>query len=252
MNDNDIAAMLPQLVDPATARQATTFIRQTVGLDDLRMLAISWQASQLTLAEYRRRGIPDTVFVDTMECFTRFSNEHRISYGTYGFDRDSWTWRQLSLRLFRLGQLEFEYPCTAEDSFLPGDGKQINIHIASNASIAPEACADSLRRAKTFTERFFPEYADAPYACDSWLLSPELAKLLPDASNIIRFQRMFDIVAVHPEDSHWREWVFQRNPAPVAELPEHTSLQRAIKRHLLQGGYIGAAVGRLKPCGDEA
>ena len=79
-----------------------------------------------TYEVYRRMGIPDRIFVDTMKCFRRFIGEHRVSYGVYGFDRDFWTPRQISMLLFRFGELEYE--------MVDENGKQwISIHIPSDA-----------------------------------------------------------------------------------------------------------------------
>lgn len=263
---SEIRAMLPGLIDPATAKETTARIKAALDAapggdpDGTLMLTVSVEAVVLAHAEYRRRGIPDEVFVSTMGCFPRFVAEHEASYGQYGFDREWWTWRQLSLRLFRLGELEFEYADRPDDLFLAkyadaaaetGSAKsdvsrQINIHIPSDAKLTPEACAESLRRARAFTERYFPDWSDAPMTCESWLLSPVLPDLLPADSNIVRFQSMFDVIGVESESEAWREWIFRRNPAPVAELPEDTSLQRAVKSHLLNGGAIGSGVGVLR------
>lgn len=258
---SEIRAMLPGLIDPATAKGTTARIKAALDAapggdpDGTLMLTVSVEAVVLAHAEYRRHGIPDEVFVATMGCFPRFVAEHEASYGHYGFDREWWTWRQLSLRLFRLGELEFEYADRPEDLFLAkyagiengsSVSRQINIHIPSDAKLTPEACAESLRQARAFTERYFPDWSDAPMTCESWLLSPALPRLLPADSNIVRFQRMFDIIGVEPESEAWREWVFRRNPAPIAELPEDTSLRRAVKSHLLNGGAIGSGVGVLR------
>ena len=66
----------------------------------------------LTAVRNRSRGqwnrIPENIYIDTMKCFTRFVGEHFASYGYYGFDRGFWTTRQITARLFRIGQLEYE------------------------------------------------------------------------------------------------------------------------------------------------
>lgn len=261
---SDIRRMLPGLIDPATAKETSVRIKAALDAapggdpDGTLMLTVSVEAVVLAHAEYRRRGIPDEVFVATMECFPRYVGEHEASYGTLGFDREWWTWRQLSLRLFRLGELEFEYADRAEDMFLAKHadagsdvpntpiGRQINLHIPSDAKLTPEACVESVRRAREFTMQYFPDWSDAPIACESWLLSPALPDLLPESSNIVRFQRMFDLVETNPQAQDWREWVFRRNPASISDLPEDTSLQRALKAHLLAGGTVGTGTGVLR------
>lgn len=256
----NIQKLLPRLIDPATAEKTVGDLKAAVepDPDGLKMLACMGQAVVLAHREYRRRGISDDVFVDTMACFPRFVHEHMVSYGRYGFDREWWTWRQLSLRLFRLGELEFELvdyraDLPHEDGAGAGsipasvDTRGINIHIPSDARLTRENCLTSLRLCRDFLTEHFPDWASLPYACESWLLSPALPSLLPPESNIIRFQNMFDLTFTRPEAEDWREWVFRRNSAPIPDLPETTSLQRAIKSHLAAGGTIGVGHARLKP-----
>ena len=205
-------------------------------------------AAKHTAADYRRRGIPADVFDATMACFPRFISEHRVSYGRYGFDRDFWTYRQLGSTLFRIGELEYELVDTAVDTSpfaCVGLPRVIAIHIPSDARLTPALCDDSIIRARAFLTRFFPDWTGLPFVCESWLLSPALEQLLPAESRIIAFQRRFDILTTDDAAPDWREWVYQRSDAPIADLPEGTSLQRAMKRHLLAGGTIGTGTGTL-------
>lgn len=199
-------------------------------------------AGTYTRDEYERLDINDSVFHSTMGAFSRFVNEHQASYKRYGFDRDFWTWRQTSLRLFRLGELEYEL--TGERSH--ADELRIQMHIPSDARLTPLQCDASLSMAHEFVSEHFPAWRNAPVHCESWMLSPALSTMLPRESNLIRFQNRFRIERVDEQAQDWREWVFQRNDAPIADLPEHTSLQRAMKRHLLSGGTVGVGFGVLR------
>ncbi|KFI53723.1 acyltransferase domain-containing protein [Bifidobacterium biavatii] len=247
--DDDLSALEPHvqnMTDPKIRRSAWTTLRQMIGSDPhgWKMLrAMLYAAGAYTLPVYRQRGITDDVFDATMACFSRFVGEHRVSYGEYGFDRDFWTIRQLSGRLYRLGQLEFEI-ADRQDS-PTGALRSVCIHIPSDALLTPEYCDESFDLARKFIGRHFPEWENAPYECESWLLSPTLPMLLPADSNILKFQRRFVLVGTDMDAPDWREWVYQRSDKPVAELPERTSLQRAMKRHLMQGGKVGVGTGRL-------
>ena len=42
------------------------------------------------------------------------------------------------------------------------------------------------------------------------------------------------------------DWLFHTKSTDYAKLPENTSLQRNVKKHLLSGGVIRNAFGRLK------
>lgn len=238
------------LADPQRCRASWTALKRTLGNDPDGWYMLYWMlfaAGRYTCPEYCRIGIPDGVFDATMACFTRFIDEHRVSYGRYGFDRDFWTYRELSVRLFRLGELEFELAYDRQDvADVAGTPRVINMHIPSDARLDPDHCGQSIARSRSFFARFFPDWAGLPYMCGSWLLSPALKRLLPENSHILAFQRRFDILSTNPDAPDWREWVFQRCPASLADLPERTSLQRNMKQFLLSGGKVGTGTGRLR------
>lgn len=188
---------------------------------------------------YGERGIPDTVFFGTMGCFTRFIEECRVKTGTRAFDREWWTARQVSGRLFRIGELEYEMKQTE-------DGNQISIHIPSDAVLSREKCDASMEEAKAFFSGYFPEYREKDYVCHSWLLGPELKELLPPGSRILEFQDRFRILEVDYRDDGYVEWVFKRNDACIRDFPEDTLLQRNMKRYLLAGGKVGSGFGVVK------
>ena len=94
--------------------------------------------------------------------------------------------------------------------------------------------------------RIFPEYADKPVYCHSWLLSPLLKDMLPPTSNILRFQEMFDIAPDEKPSNDVLLWVFKNPKLPKEDLPEDSSLQRKLKRFLLAGNQFLAGKGYLR------
>ena len=243
-----LEGMLTMFLNRAKAGPALVKLRDLVqpDRDGFGILCCMLRAALYTRSKYEQLGIGQDIFKATMECFPRFVREHHASYGRYGFDRDFWTIRQLSLRLFRIGELEFELADQPDDLPSSASGPRvINVHIPSDARLEQERCIHSWKCASRFIQKFFPDWVGLPVMCSSWLLSPALGELLPDTSHILQFQQLFDIVETDPMADDWREWVFQRNQAPIGELPEHTSLQRNMKAYLLKGGQIGVGVGVL-------
>lgn len=200
----------------------------------LKRLTISLNCALETWKQYQKLGLTEEIFVATMGCFPRFVGEHLESFGCYGFDREWWTVRQLSGRLFRIGELEYEL---VEDA--------VDLHIPSDANLKPEALRASWEAARGWIAKCFPEYAGKPMKCESWLLSPTLAELLPPDSRILEFQRSFDLTGAEPGEE-FRLWVFKNRDIPNEDLPEHTSLQRNLKRFLLNGGTFLEGQGVLK------
>ena len=201
----------------------------------------------LTAVKNKEEGpweaIPQEIWIDTMKCFTRFVNEHYRSLGYYGFDRAFWTTRQIGARLFRIGQLEYEL-------WEENGQRAIRVHIPSDTKMDMALLDESIEQAREFLKTHFPDWAQVPMECESWLLSPALIPMLPASSHILRFQRAFDITSVDPEPMDVLEWVFrlteaQQKTTPLEDLAEDTSLQRSLKAFLLSGGKVGVAKGKL-------
>ena len=205
--------------------------------DGFKMLTLMLHTAVERKSAYDEKGIPEEIYIASMSCFTRFVNEHLVSYGRYGFDRGFWTVRQLSLTLFRLGQLEYEIKVHEGQ-------KMISIHIPSDSKLEQKLLRQSYITAKTFFAKYFPDYADVPYSCHSWLLSPNLKEILPGTSRIRYFQDQFIILGTAPGNDY-RKWVFQRSDASVENLPQRTALQKNLKAFLLKGGIFHIGMGRL-------
>jgi len=225
---------IPECAEEAYKELAVWCKPQNHGFD---ILAYELLAALNTFQKYRDKGIDDNIYFHTMTCFTRFVGEHKASFGYYGFDRAWWTYRQLSMVLFRIGELEYEFA---------DNGQPTHLHIPSNANIELSACRKSLAGFRAFAEKHYPAKADLPIIMSSWLLSPALDKVLPADSKIIQFKNCFELVSWDKDNTQFMQWIYGREDIPCHELPVKTSLQRTVKEHLAQGGKIGSARGVLK------
>lgn len=232
---------IQNLTSPCLWESSQKYLKESLAPDQngFKMLSYMLSAASYSYEEYQENGIPQQIFVDTMKCFTRFIEEHKESYGIYGFDRDFWTGRQLSLQLFRLGELEFE-------TVIENNKKMVSIHIPSDAILTEEHCKNSLEMAADFFENYKPDYMNVPYVCHSWLLSPALRDLLPESSNIIKFQNLFTITETDKSSTDFLMWIFKKEGIPMENLPEDTTLQRNVKKYLMSGGQIGEGSGYIK------
>lgn len=228
--------LINQLTNKDQYKTAYEWLKEFDGFVQLKVMLM---ASITTKKQYELLGIEHHIFVDTFKCFSRFINEHKISYGEYGFDRGFWVGRQLSCLIFRLGELEYELS-TLEDQ------PAISLHIPSDCNLSPSKLDESFSLAKTFFSKIFKEYSNVPYFCYCWLLSPNLKLVLPATSKIILFQNRFDIVKLNEDGTSYIQWVFKNKNLSPQDFPEDTSLQINIKRHVLNGGKIGEALGILK------
>lgn len=229
-------ALYRRVCDPEDWERVVKDLQAALGEDKngYRMLSVMLTLALRAREKYRERGIPESIFLDTMAFAARFVKAHKEAHGDYAFTWGWWFVRQLSLREFRLGSLEYE---------LTEEG--ISIHIPSDARLDEGAVRESLARCQSFLREFFPDYADAEFFCDSWMLSPVLKGLLPQSSNILFFQSLFERDS-SLESRALLEWVYPGFCGEDKDLPENTSLQRSLKAYLLSGGKLDWTKGHIK------
>lgn len=232
---------LELLMDEAHWTEGLAQIKEALGEDPdgMKRLCSMLRCAMRIKARCDRLGISEEIYLDTMGAFSRFVREHMESYGRYGFDRGFWTTRQVSARLFRIGQLEYELTTREGEDI-------ISLHIPTDANLRPEVLLPSIKEGLAEFFRLFPNYADKKVFCHSWLLSPMLRDFLPEGSNILRFQELFDITPDQVPSNDVKLWVFKNPKLPVTQYPENTSLQRKLKRFFLDGGQFLEGRGYLR------
>jgi hypothetical protein len=136
---------------------------------------------------------------------------------------------------------------------IPADSKVLldaestvaNIHIPSGGKLSCDDCWQSLHDAKTFFQKYFPEIPIHAFCTATWLLDPELTKVLPH-SNIAEFGRLFHSLAlINGNDRQLRERVF--GDAEWEQCKAENSLQRAILNHHTNGGEFRSTAGFILP-----
>lgn len=237
----EVYPCLGLLMREETWAQGLEQLKEALGEDPggMKRLCSMLRCALEARAEYDRLGISEEIYVDTMAAFSRFVREHRESYGCYGFDRGSWTPRQVSAKLFRIGQMEYELTTLEGEPI-------VSLHIPTDVDLRPEVLRPSLREGLETLYRLFPEYAGKKVYCRSWLMSPLLRDFLAPGSNILRFQEMFDMLPETPTGNDVKLWVFKNPRLPAEEFPENTSLQRKLKRFFLDGGQFPEGKGYLR------
>ncbi|MET8243584.1 acyltransferase domain-containing protein [Streptomyces sp. NPDC005202] len=206
-----------------------------------------------TRAYHRERGIPADVSRRTLADFGRNMAAHRRRYGSTGVKAAQWLVHHFRGELYQLGRLQFERArvqertapllATAGLDVAPG-ARCLNLHVPDFLGpLSPGACDRSVKLARDFFARHFPEERYEAALCHSWLLDPQLRRYLPGESNIVRFQERFRVAReeTEPADTEPVRFVFGDPDLPVENLPRRTSVERAVGDHLRAGGhwYIG-------------
>lgn len=211
-------------------------------------------------------GIPAEVTDETVAALGPAMAAYREAHGEPGLDIGWFQWMRFSGFLFQVGRLTvtpYKLCTTPEAGPLfwldPHDAKKrgpgfrkgdpaLGLHIPSDTPLSPSACDESLARMRPTFGRRYPGEPLRVATCTSWLLDDRLAEYLPAESNIVSFQRRFELVpGVRPDDGEIARFAFGRAlPADLDELPQDTTLRRAVVAHLRAGGHWGLRTGWLE------
>lgn len=191
------------------------------------------------------RGISEEVTWDTLGDLGVQVGTFIDRHGRPGFDGAMWVWPHFRGTYFRLGRLQFEATTATFASGASANGARfsagdpvVGVHIPPVGPLTPTSCEEAFERAGTFFARHFPEHPYRAATCTSWLLDEQLADYLPDTSNIVAFQRRFDVVGDRRNgDEDILRFAFGYLPASLDDLPQRTAVERAVVRHLKDGGH---------------
>lgn len=198
------------------------------------------------LPEVRRyhadRRIGDEISWESLATLGDLMRVHRSATGLGGVGLFGFGWTAV-LRFrgadYQLGKLGFNRgiislsngPC----------GHALSVHITRGPPLDPAACDRSFDLAREFFPRHFPEEPVTFFTCSSWLMDPQLAEYLPESSNLVRFQRRFNLVPARPEqppgDERIEEYVFGQPYESLDDYPQDTTLRRAYVTHRRAGRH---------------
>ena len=143
------------------------------------------------------------------------------------------------MKIFRLGRLQFAFEECEYDAPQLGLRKGdpvIGVHIPADGAMTPEACDESFALAREFFAKYYPDYAYRGFTSHTWLLDPELKKLLNENTNIIRFQERFVNIENDDSDAILR-YVFKWNTTGrnLKYAPVLSKFAESVKRAYMDG-----------------
>ena len=205
---------------------------------------LAWLKAYLLLtpaviAWHREQGIPDEVMRDTLADVGRHVAISRRVTGEFSLQTWRWLTHHFTVRIFALGRLQFALQRTAatvDGAFAAGDWV-LAVHIPESGPLLPALVDESLRAAKDFFPRHFPDRPVSIVTCDSWMLDPYLLEKASPTSNVGAFIRRFTAFGDRT-DGHTDALYFvfrTRDLDRLGELPRTTSLQRAVLERLDRG-----------------
>lgn len=197
---------------------------------------------------WRERGLPDDVRAATAGEIRRQVDKTLRITGRVGFDDYPWVeivWRGGFAQIGRL-----QYELIRDDA---ADEWLANVHIPAEGPLRMEEVRESLGRARGVLDVAFPELGPIRRAvCDSWLLDPQLADLLP-GSNIPAFGALWQLESSVPCDGEGLYFAFDlprgqgdRLAEILPTLKPMSRLQAALIELWGGGGHLYQCLGRLE------
>jgi len=213
---------------------------------------------------HQTQGVPDDISMDTLADLGRHTRLYRQRNGRTGLDTQWWISLAFRGGLFGIGRLQyapyhlltgpagplFWYDDATAASRGPGFRRGdpvVGLHIPDSGPLTPSVCVDSFARARAFFREHVPGYADGVVTCTSWLLDEQLQQYLEPDSNIVQFQRRFELVpGTRDSDASAFHFVFGRTPDALDQLQPQTRLEQAIVEHVKTGGHWRLRTGWLR------
>lgn len=200
-------------------------------------------------------GFPREVVERSFDVLARHCATHLRKWGVIGVDAGWWMLPVLRGELVQVGSLQYHRVNLGVGSLSPspwysaqesaelgvgfrhGD-PSIGLHIPQRTDFAPRDLDRSIAEARELLGEVWPVGQRRLATCQTWMLDDRLGQYLAPTSNIVAFQSRFTLLARWQEDDEdVLEFVFRRPNTGLDDLPQTTSLERAVVRVLREGQH---------------
>lgn len=176
----------------------------------------------------------------------------RKKYNIDGIRFSEMIWGSFFIKgnLIQIGRLQYEIGVKnfdKLDKYFKEKHKYIYIHIPRDKDLNEKDIDDSLNNVHNYIKKYYPELKKdkLAYYTQSWLLSPEVKDILPNDSNIVKFQNKFNIVKYEENINDFLDFVFNEPFENVNynNLQETTTLQKGLKQMIIDKKTLHLGLG---------
>ena len=226
-----------------TCEQIVERIALNTGVDRNAIVAVVLivAVEQLKKA-YADRGVPEEIMWDTLVDIKCKLTERHDLHGQWGVAAVGWYTRVYTLRIIKLGRLEFEpigYKWDTPYCGIQKGDPVINVHIPSTGPMLIGDVLDSFKRAYLF----FGYTNPMPVAVASWMMYPPVCEeVIKPGSNLRKFYELFDLVEQYEDPQNknfWRIFNMPYSEDVLDKVPLDTSLQRDLHAFMMSGRHMG-------------
>ena len=117
--------------------------------------------------------------------------------------------------------------------------KVISVHIPSHAPLDVELSEKSYEMARQIFRKCYPEFDFKGFYCFSWMMDKRLKQIMGRDTNVTLFADKYLVFPTKDSGEDIYSFLFRLpKVVPACELPQKTSMQRAVKEYLMQGNII--------------
>ena len=206
--------------------------------------------------EYKSLGVPEDIIAETFRDVSLRAKIYETKTGKPGISKEDAIWFRhiMNCKIFKIGVLQFqlfemiyldeeflgdpymEFSKEQKEKLPPG-AHVINCHIQCGASLSTEKIKASFSDAQALFKKIYPETKFKAFLCYSWLLYPDMIKLLPEDSKIKTFSKNFEIVSKVSDNEQAFENLFGKAYKYPPRLKNPTSLQKMAKENPKAFGF---------------
>ena len=153
--------------------------------------------------KYEEKSIPLRYLFDNLQDIPRWLETWSNIKGELYLGELTWLRWHFKPALFKIGRLQYFMYTSFDD--VPGknikNGDNIlAMHIPADGPLLEEKCIESIKEAKSFFAKYYPEFKYNHITCHSWLLGDTVDLLMKKDSNIVKFKKLFDLYAQNESD----------------------------------------------------
>ena len=189
---------------------------------------------------YAQHGIGEEVLRGTLADLLIWMEDCERRTGECGLQDYGWLSNHFRFVLFAVGRLQYivyraqpEVAAMAQ-GICEGD-TVLQLHIPAGAPLNTDAALASLQSAPGFFREHLHTEGIKAVVCESWLMNPYLPEIVP-GSNLARFSQLFTVAKETDSDAQMFERVFDRPLDAWENMPQDTSLRRAMRAWYERGG----------------
>ena len=212
--------------------------------DEETMYRFFKQKAKIYTKELYKKNKISELYDDNIKDIDVWANDYFKKTSRKGISKRHFEWIDsiLELKVIKLGELQFEITKEMEIKEIVEKPIFINVHIREGSDLSEVKCEESYDMAIEYYRKYY-DFSNVVFICCSWLINKKLNNILPNDSNIIKFQNKYKELFVYENEIQAEERVFGEFLEDKTDYIEETSLQKKLKKELIKNEKYGTALG---------